>query len=127
MSETTTTTAATPRTIPSSVSIERSLCAEMARRASFSVSNSFIGKCVGVARRPFCEGRAGSLVAQRVYGVEPGGLPRGPEAGDEADADADHEPRGRGPERDVRGHAHGDDVSRCPPDGEAEQAARARA
>jgi hypothetical protein len=42
MSETTTTTAATPMIIPKSVSAERSLCAQMAAAASFNVSMNFM-------------------------------------------------------------------------------------
>src|ERR671928_71149 len=42
MSETTMTTAATPIIIPKSVSAERSLCAQMAAAASFSVSMNFM-------------------------------------------------------------------------------------
>src|SRR5215211_4433655 len=41
MTETTTTTAVTPIIMPSSVSTERSLCAQMAESASFNVSISF--------------------------------------------------------------------------------------
>src|SRR5918999_453934 len=57
MSETTTTTAATPMIIASSVSAERSLCAQMAETASFSVSMNFMVRVY--------YGRATVLVAHR--------------------------------------------------------------
>src|ERR1051326_613465 len=41
MSETTVTTAVTPTIIPSSVSAERSLCAQIAAAATFRISNNF--------------------------------------------------------------------------------------
>src|SRR5918993_2720102 len=63
ISDTTTTTAATPIIIPNSVSAERNLCAQMAATASFNVSMNFMVRSY--------YGTAKGLVASGARAVRP--------------------------------------------------------